>query len=200
MRSPRSRRSWLRGLAWSLPILALVLLWRAGHLPGWVYEGRLRNEVLRRTGFDLADRTALDGPRVEVRDVRGVPGPVPAVVAEFENVGSKPIADYHAVAAFRSGTREGPRSAVTYVAGGGLPPLQPGERRQVRLASRTPYDPKTITGRPARIDADLYWGGSFNPDGMRRLPRRSNRDPDPVERVLRADLAAPDRSDIVVRP
>ena len=200
MRARRSRRSWLRSLAWSLPILALILLWRAGHLPGWVYEGRLRDEVLRRTGFDLADRTALDGPKVEVRDVRGVPGPVPAVVAVFVNVGTKPITDYRVVAAFRSGTRVGPRSAVTYVAGGGLPPLQPGERREVRLASRTPYDPKTITGRPARIDADLYWGGSFNPDGTRRLPRSSNRDRDPVERVLRAERAAPDWRDIAVRP
>ena len=195
----RRSRSYLRQMAFFLPVLALVLAWRAGMLPAWVYEGQLRDEVKRRTGFDLADRTALDGTRVELRDVQAAPGPTPAVVAVFENAGEKPLTEFRAVAAFRSRWDEGPRSEVTYVAGRGQPPLQPGERRTVRLASRRPYNPRTVTGKPATIYADLYWGGGFNPDGTRRQPRNADRN-DPLDRALRAEAAAPDLPDIIVRP
>lgn len=195
----RKRNSYWRGMAFFLVMLGVVLLWREGYLPGWVYEGPLRDEVKRRTGFDLADRTSLDGPEVELREVEGVPGPVPAVVAEFENVGEKPVAEYRAVAAFRSTWDEnGPRSPATYVAGGDQPPLAPGERRRIRLESRRRYDPRTVTGGPAPIYADLYQGGSFNLDGTRRQPLR---DPEnEVESLARWHSAQPDVSGIVVRP
>jgi hypothetical protein len=164
-----------------------------------VYEGRLRDEIKRRTGFDLADRTALNGPRVELREVRPAPGPVPAVIVELENTGETPLNEYRAVAVFRSRWDErGARSLVTYVAGGGQPPLAPGERRAVRLSSRIPYDPKTITGQHAGIFADVYLGGAFNSDGTRRV-RTSNRQRDAVENALSADALEPDARDVVVR-
>lgn len=195
----RGRKSYWRGMAFFLLMLGVVLLWREGYLPGWVYEGPLRDQVVRRTGFDLADRASLDAPEIELREVEGVPGPVPAVVAEFENVGERQVAEYRAVAAFRSTwDDEGPRSAPTYVAGGDRPPLGPGERRRIRLESRVRYDPRTVTGGPAPIYADLYWGGSFNPDGTRRQPRRDAENE--VEALARWHSAQPDVSDIVVRP
>lgn len=180
-------------------MLGAVLLWRAGYMPGWVYEGPLRDEVKRRTGFDLADRGSLNAPEVELIGTEPVPGPTPAVVAEFENVGERPVTEYRVVAAFRtSWDEEGPRSRVTYLAGRGQAPLQPGERRRIRLESSRPYDPRTLTGKPAPIVADLYWGGSFEFDGTRTRSRRDP--PNEIERLARWYNRQPDVTDIVVRP
>ena len=52
----RSRTS-VKSVVFTLVLLGAVLAHRAGMLPGWVYHGRLRDEVKRRTGVDLADRT-----------------------------------------------------------------------------------------------------------------------------------------------
>jgi hypothetical protein len=194
------QQSYWRGFAFFLPMLAAVLLWRAGYMPGWVYEGPLRDEVKRRTGFDLADRGSMDAPQVELIGTEPVPGPTPALVAEFENVGDRPVTEYRVVAGFRTPRveKEGPRSAVTYLAGGGQAPLQPGERRRLRLESSRPYDPRRLGGGPASIVADLYWGGSFNYDGTRAQSRRDP--PNELESFLRWEAAQPDVSGIVIRP
>ena len=197
-------RSTFRGLWWVVLLVAAILAWRNGLLPDAVYHGKLRDVVLARTGFDLADRKSLDAPKIAVRNVHGIAGATPALEAEFVNEGEKPLTELKAVASFRSGrdTDRWVASRVVYVAGGDRPPLAPGERRTIRLPSRTPYDPRTMLGRPAPILADLYYGGGFNPDGTRGRYNnsRQRRDEGLVDDLLRASNDAPQLADIVVRP
>ena len=209
----RQRRSVVGQLAFVLPLLAVVLLWRSGRLPAWVYHGRLHDEVQRRTGFDLADRGALDAPKVNVVSVHGEPGSVPVVVAEFENAGTRPVKALQAVAAFRAGapsklpisttrqrSSEGPRSLVVDVAGRSQPPLNPGERRVIRLPSRSAFDPRTLLRKPAPITADLYVGGAFRSDGYPAVRQRNGQSDGAIDNFLRAETNLPEVEDIVVRP
>jgi len=201
---PLVGRRTFKGVWWVVFLVALILAWRNGLLPRAVYEGKLRDVVLAKTGFDLADRKALDRPKITVDNVHGVAGAMPAVEAEFVNEGTRPITKLQAVASFHTGS-ESDRwvaSRVVNVAGGDQPPLGPGERRTVRLASRSAFDPKTLLGRPAPILADLYYGaGGFNADGSRRRRTSASRRNDEglVDDVLRASNEAPELTDIVVR-
>ena len=168
---PSRRRITLFGVIWPLLLAAAILAHRAGMLPGWVYSGRFRDEVLRRTGTDLADRSAPK-PILDVRRVAGEGGRRPKLVLDVENVSDTVVKRVEMWANFHLATQDAGYTPTTEVAGYRLGPLQPGETRRVTLQATTPQG-LGITTRGPLLTANVYWSfytvqehrrGRYTPD------------------------------------
>jgi hypothetical protein len=167
----RSRTS-VKSVVFTLVLLGAVLAHRAGMLPGWVYHGRLRDEVKRRTGVELADRTvSVAKPVHDVRNVRGNGGAHPTVTLDVRNATDTTIRHVDMWADFHLATKDAGSSKTVTVAGGDHGPLRPGETRSVTLRAEQ-MQGFGITTRGPLLTADLFW--RFSPvvsySRQRRLP------------------------------
>lgn len=162
----------LGGIVWALLLGGGILAHRAGLLPSWVYQGRLRDEVKRRTGVDLADRSTPK-PIVEVSNVRGAGGRHPTLTVDVRNAADTALrrldmwATFH-LAASNAGTTPSVRVADRDR------PLRPGESRTVTLRVETAQG-LGVTTRGPLLTADIYWTFSEVPSYRRGklVPRLS---------------------------
>ena len=104
MRSSRGNRTTVWSVAWALLLGGGILAHRAGWLPSWVYEGRLRDEVRRRTGVDLADRST-PRPILEVSTVHGAGGRYPTLTVDVRNATDSTLGYLEMWARFNLATR-----------------------------------------------------------------------------------------------
>jgi hypothetical protein len=155
---PSRRRLTLFGIVWPLLLAGAILAHRAGVLPAWVYQGRFRDEVLRRTGTDLADRSAPK-PILDVSRVDGEGGRRPRLVLDVKNVSDTVVTRVEMWARFHLATEDAGWSPTTEVAGYRLGPMKPGETRRVTLQATTPQG-LGITTRGPLLTANIYWSFS----------------------------------------
>jgi hypothetical protein len=162
----RSARTSLATVVWGLLLAGGIYAHRAGLMPAWVYHGRLRDEVKRRTGVDLADRSTPK-PIVEVTNVHGQGGMHPTLTLDVRNATDSALRYLEMWAHFQLATKDAGRAAAT-VAGGGEAPLGPGETRHVTLRVQTAQG-LGITTRGPLLTADVYWAFSrLSPRGRER--------------------------------
>jgi hypothetical protein len=156
--SRRSARTSIATVVWGLALAGGILAHRAGMLPSWVYQGRLRDEVKRRTGVDLADRSTPKPP-IEVSNLHGSGGRHPTLTFDVRNATDSTLRYLEMWARFNLATRYVGTAEVARVAGGDRGPLRPGETRTVTLSVAQPQG-LGLTTRGPLLTADLYW--AFN--------------------------------------
>ena len=180
MRRGRGTRTTVFGVVWALLLGGAILAHREGWLPSWVYEGRLRDEVKRRTGVDLADRST-PGPILEVTNVRGRGGMHPELSFDVRNATDTALRHVEMWARFHLATRDAGTTEVKEVASRQAGPLRAGETRRVTLRVRAAQG-LGITTRGPLLTADLYWAFSAVPPH-----RRGRQVPDMPMIAVRAD-------------
>ena len=121
----------LGGIVWALLLGGGILAHRSGWLPSWVYQGKLRDEVKRRTGVDLADRSTPK-PIVEVTNVRGAGGRYPTLTVEVRNAADTALRRLDMWATFHLATSDAGYTQTVRVANYDKV-LKPGETRTVRF-------------------------------------------------------------------
>lgn len=161
------RRTTVFSVVWALALGGGILAHRAGVLPGWVYEGPLRDEVKRRTGVDLADRSA-PRPILEVGNVRGSGGRHPTLTVDVRNATDSTLRHVDLWARFDVAGKSAGHSEVVRVARRDSV-LRAGETRTVTLRVRDAQG-LGITTRGPLLTADLYW--AFHDVAPHRRGRR----------------------------
>ena len=169
MRSGRGARTTVWGVLWALLLGGGILAHRAGVLPSWVYEGRLRDEVKRRTGVDLADRST-PRPILEVTNLRGSGGMHPTISFDVRNATDTAVRHVEMWARFHLATRDAGTTDVKEVASRQAGPLRAGETRHVTLRVHTAQG-LGVTTRGPLLTADLYW--AFAPIASHRRGRQT---------------------------
>ena len=154
----RGSRTSVFGIIWVLVLAGGILAHRAGMLPSWVYEGRLRDEVKRRTGVDLADRST-PVPPIEVTNLRGSGGRHPTLTFDVRNATDSTLRYLEMWARFHLAREHVGTAEVARVADGDRGPLRPGETRTVTLSVAQPRG-LGLTTRGPLLTADLYWAFS----------------------------------------
>jgi hypothetical protein len=154
----RSRTS-VKSVVWAVVLGGAILAHRAGWMPAWVYHGRLRDEVKRRTGFDLADRSTPK-PILEVRNVHGSGGMHPTLTVDVRNATDSTVRFVEMWAWFHLATQDAGSTPTITVAGRDRGPLGPGETRTVTLRVDDARG-LGLTTRGPLLTADLYW--AFSP-------------------------------------
>ena len=157
MASPRSTRTTVLSVVWALVLGGGILAHRAGVLPSWVYQGRLRDEVKRRTGVDLADRSTPK-PILEVSNYRGRGGRHPTLAFDVRNATDSTLRYLDMWARFHLATEPAGNNPVERVASRDHA-LAPAETRTVTLRVDTPQG-LGLTTRGPLLTADLYWSFS----------------------------------------
>ena len=163
--SRRGNRTTVASVVWALALGGGILAHRAGVLPSWVYEGRLRDEVKRRTGVDLADRST-PRPIVEVTNVRGAGGMHPTLAFDVRNASDTTLRYLEMWARCHVATKDAGSAPVVTVAGDDRGPLRPGETRHVTLRVESARG-LGLTTRGPLLTADLYWAFSRIPPHRR---------------------------------
>ena len=160
------------GIVWALLLGGGILAHRQGWLPSWVYQGKLRDEVKRRTGVDLADRSTPK-PIVEVTNVRGAGGRHPTLTVDVRNAADTAIRFLDMWATFHLATSDAGYTPTVRVADRDRV-LRPGEARTVTLRVETAQG-LGVTTRGPLLTADLYWTFSNVPSYRRGklVPRMS---------------------------
>jgi hypothetical protein len=167
--SRRSVKTSVLSVVWVLVLTGGILAHRAGMLPGWVYQGRLRDEVKRRTGVDLADRSvSVARPVLEVGNFRGSGGRYPTLTFDVRNATDSTIRHVEMWADFHLATADAGSSPRVTVARRDSAPLRPGETRTVTVRVRNAQG-LGITTRGPLLTADLYW--AFSPVRQYRRTR-----------------------------
>jgi hypothetical protein len=164
----RSSRTSIASIVWGLALVGGILAHRAGVMPSWVYHGRLRDEVKRRTGVDLADRSA-PRPVLQVTNYHGSGGRYPTLTFDVRNATDTTLRHLEMWAEFNLATERAGTTPRVTVAGRDSAPLRPGERRTVTLRVRNAQG-LGITTRGPLLTADLYW--AFSPVREFRRNRR----------------------------
>jgi hypothetical protein len=154
MRARRGTRTTIFSVVWALALGGGILAHRAGVLPAWVYAGRFRDEVKRRTGVDLADRST-PRPIVEVTNLRGSGGRHPTITFEVRNATDSALRHLDMWARFHIVTEDAGHSQVEPVARRDRV-LRPGETRTVTLRAENAQG-LGLTTRGPLLTADLYW-------------------------------------------
>jgi hypothetical protein len=157
MRGRGGTRTTAWSVAWALALGGGILAHRAGALPSWVYEGRLRDEVKRRTGVDLADRSTPK-PVLEVTTLRGTGGRHPSLTVRVRNATDTTLRWVDMWARFHVATQPAGSSPVVRVARRDSA-LGPGESRTVTLRAEHAQG-LGVTTRGPLLTADLYWAFS----------------------------------------
>lgn len=150
----RGTRTTAWSVAWALALGGGILAHRAGVLPSWVYEGRLRDEVKRRTGVDLADRSA-PRPILEVTTLGGAGGRHPTLTVRVRNATDTALRRVDMWARFHLAAQDAGHSPVIHVARRDSV-LRPGESRTVTLRAERAQG-LGVTTRGPLLTADLYW-------------------------------------------
>jgi hypothetical protein len=157
MRSGRGTRSTVFSVIWALLLGGGILAHRAGWLPSWVYQGRLRDEVKRRTGVDLADRST-PRPILEVTNLHGSGGRYPTLTFDVRNASDSTLRHVDMWARFHLAAKSaGYTPTVRVVTRDSA--LRAGETRRVTLRTEHPQG-LGVTTRGPLLTADLYWSFS----------------------------------------
>ena len=151
----RSSRTSVVSVVWALVLAGGILAHRAGMMPSWVYSGRLRDEVKRRTGVDLADRSTPTPPIV-VSNLHGSGGRHPTLTFDVRNATDSTLGYLEMWARFHLATRDVGWAETVRVVGGDRGPLAPGASRTVTLSVAQPQG-LGLTTRGPLLTADLYW-------------------------------------------
>src|SRR5687767_9132484 len=132
--SRRGNRTTVASVVWVLLLAGGILAHRAGMLPSWVYEGRLRDEVKRRTGVDLADRSvSVARPVLQATNFRGEGGMHPTLTFDVRNVTDSTLRHVEMWAEFHLATEPAGSTPRLTVARRDSAPLRPGETRTVTV-------------------------------------------------------------------
>ena len=157
MRSSRGNRTTVWSVVWALLLGGGILAHRAGMLPSWVYQGRLRAEVKRRTGVDLADRST-PRPILEVSNLHGSGGRHPTLTFDVRNATDSTLRHVDMWARFHLATTAAGSTPTVRVATRDSV-LRAGETRRVTLRTQTAQG-LGVTTRGPLLTADLYWSFS----------------------------------------
>ncbi|GLC23524.1 hypothetical protein [Roseisolibacter agri] len=169
MRS-RSNRTTVWSVVWALLLGGGILAHRAGMLPSWVYQGRLRDEVKRRTGVDLADRST-PRPILEVTNVHGSGGRYPTITFDVRNATDSTLRHVDMWARFHLAMKDaGYTPTVRVVTRDSV--LRAGATRRVTLRAEHAQG-LGVTTRGPLLTADLYW--SFSDIAPHRRGRQTPR-------------------------
>lgn len=153
----RGNRITFASVVWALALGGGILAHRAGWLPSWVYEGRLRDEVKRRTGVDLADRST-PRPILEVTNLHGSGGRHPTITFDVRNASDSTLRHLDMWARFHLATRPAGYTPTVRVATRDSV-LRAGETRRVTLRTEVAQG-LGVTTRGPLLTADLYWSFS----------------------------------------
>jgi hypothetical protein len=170
MRSNRGNRTTVWSVLWALLLGGGILAHRAGWLPSWVYQGRLRDEVKRRTGVDLADRST-PRPILEVSSVHGQGGRYPTITVDVRNATDSTLRHVDMWARFHLAMKDAGSTPTVRVARRDSV-WRAGETRRVTLRTETAQG-IGVTTRGPLLTADLYW--SFSDIAPHRRGRQTPR-------------------------